>query len=174
MKICVDAGHGGRHPGAIGNEPFRLRECDFNLELALLLEGELERLGHWVVMTRRTDRTLGLQARADFANRLDAELFISIHANAAGVPTVAGMETFHYPGSVNGGKYAKKIQDGLVRAFPHHRDRGVKEANFSVLRETAMPSVLVECEFLTNPKQLEFLADAGVKEKLARVIAVAV
>jgi len=53
MKICIDPGHGGGNPGAIGNDPFRLEEKEFNLSLSLLLEEELERRGHWTVMTRR-------------------------------------------------------------------------------------------------------------------------
>ena len=83
MKVCIDAGHGGIQDGATGTDPFKLKEKDFNLSLALRLEEELEGRGHWVVMTRRQDRTLALEARAAFANRLQAELSISIHANGA-------------------------------------------------------------------------------------------
>ena len=86
MKICIDAGHGGSDPGAIGTEPFHLEEKEFKIKLASLFEGELESRGHWVVMTRRKDRKLSLQARANFANRLGAEFFVSIHANAAAIP----------------------------------------------------------------------------------------
>ena len=174
MKICIDAGHGGTDSGAIGTDPFELMEKDFNLALALLVEEELEGLGHWVVMTRRADRTVALASRPRFANRLDAELFISIHANAAGSRTVQGIEVFHYPGSTAGARWAAKIQAGLTGAFPTHRDRGVKEANFHVLRETTMPAVLVECEFLTNPHQLGFLADDIARREIAVAIAQAV
>lgn len=170
MKICIDAGHGGSDPGAIGREPFEVREKDINMGVALLLERELEKRGHWVNMTRRRDRKLSLGARARHANRLDADLFISIHANA-GHPSAEGMEVFHFPGSVGGRKVARSIQDQLMAAFPDHRDRGVKEANFAVLRLTMMPAVLVECEFLTNPGQLEFLAHPDNQERLAAVIA---
>ena len=76
MKICIDPGHGGVDPGAIGIDPFRLEEKEFNLRLSLLLEEELETRGHWTVMTRRRDRSLSLQARANFANRLGARFFI--------------------------------------------------------------------------------------------------
>jgi N-acetylmuramoyl-L-alanine amidase len=143
MKICIDAGHGGSDPGAVGTRPFRLAEKKFTLSLSLLLEEELEALGHWVVMARRRNRTLGLAARAGFANRLDAEFFVSIHANAASDPTIQGMEVFHFPGSSAGRVAARLILDEMIAAFSGHRDRGVKEANFTVLRETHMPAVLV-------------------------------
>ena len=171
MKICIDAGHGGDDPGGIGTDPFRLEEKEFNLNLALLLEGELEFRGHWVVMTRRQDRTLSLPARANFSNRLGAEFFISIHANAAGSPTAEGMEVFHFPGSRAGRDAATQVLNSMIARFPDHRDRGVKSANLAVLRLTKMPAISVESEFLTNPDQLQFLADAENQQNLAIAIA---
>ena len=171
MKACIDAGHGGSDPGAIGTQPFRLEEKEFNLALSRTLEEELEARGHWVVMTRRRDRTLGLAARAGFANRLEAEFFISIHANAASSALPEGMEVYHFPGSEAGASAATYILESMIATFPDHNNRGVKEANFAVLRLTGMPAVLVECEFLTNPQQLRFLADPAVQQELAAGIA---
>jgi N-acetylmuramoyl-L-alanine amidase len=171
MKICIDAGHGGHDPGAIGTNPIRLEEKEFNLKLALLLERELEQNGHWVVMTRRIDRNISLSARSDFANRLQADLFISIHANAAVDSAVEGMEVFHFPGSTGGAQYANQILSGMTDQFPNNRNRGVKEANFSVLRRTKMPAVLIECEFLTNPDQLVFLNNNNNQQRMSEAIA---
>lgn len=171
MKICLDAGHGGSDSGAIGTDPFRLEEKTFNLSLALRLEEQLEGRGHWVVVTRRRDRTLGLAARANFANRLNADLFVSVHANAALDASVEGMEAFHFPGSTAGRNLATAVLDSLLAAFPGHRNRGVKEANFAVLRLTAMPAMVIENEFLTNPRQLEFLADIENQSMIAAAIA---
>jgi N-acetylmuramoyl-L-alanine amidase len=171
MKICIDAGHGGTDPGAIGAGPFRLDEKTFNLALALLLESELSTRGHAVLMTRRVDRTLSLRARASFANQFGADFFVSIHANAALDPAVEGMEVFHFPGSPTGRQAAQSVLRSMMNTFGDHRDRGVKEANFTVLRLTHMPAVLVECEFLTCPQQLPFLADPTEQVKLARAIA---
>jgi N-acetylmuramoyl-L-alanine amidase len=170
MKICIDAGHGGTDPGAIGTQPFRLEEKDFNLRLALLLEEELEAKGHWTIVTRRQDRSLSLPARADFSNRLGAELFVSIHANAAGMPAVEGMEIYHFPGSEKGQRVATLVLDKMTAMFPDHKNRGVKEANFAVLRLTEMAAILIETEFLTNPAQLEFLADPQNQRSLASTI----
>jgi len=174
MKICVDAGHGGADPGAIGRRPFELAEKVVTLAVAEALESELERRGHWVVMTRRQDRTLALDARAEFANRLAADLFVSVHANAAASVDVHGMEVFHFPGSAPGGVFAMSILARMLAAFPTHRNRGVKEANFVVLRRTRMPGVLVELEFLTHPDGLAFLSEPANRLGLAEAIAAGV
>lgn len=171
LKICIDAGHGGRDPGAVGRRPFVLQEKDVNLEIALHLESELERRGWPVIMTRRQERSLGLGSRARFANRHNADLFISLHANAASVDTAEGMEVFHFPGSIHGKRLAEGILTSMLHRFPDHRRRGIKEANFTVLRRTVMPAVLVETEFLTHPRQLQFLADEVNQHALAVAIA---
>lgn len=171
MKVCVDAGHGGADPGGIGTVPFFLEEKHISLQLAIFLEEELEARGHWVVMTRRRDRTLGLEARAAFANRFDADVFVSMHVNAAGTPSAQGMEVYHFPGSVTGRLLSSAVLASLIGMFPTHRDRGVKEANFAVLRLTAMPAVLIEHEFITNPTQLEFLVDPENQHLLAMAVA---
>lgn len=171
MKVCVDAGHGGSDPGAVGTVPFEVEEHTVNLAVAERVEAALEGRGHWVVMTRRQDRTLSLRARADFANRLGAELFVSVHANAAASSWAEGMEVYHFPGSGAGQHAAHEIRWQLATRFPDHRDRGVKEANFTVLRRTWMPAVLVECEFLTNPEQLVFLTDPDYQQRIGEAIA---
>jgi N-acetylmuramoyl-L-alanine amidase len=171
MKVCVDAGHGGVDPGAIGEDPFRLEEKEINLAVASFLEEELWMRGHETLMTRRQDRTLSLGARAEFANRHGARLFVSIHANAAHAKTAQGMEVYCFPGSDRGGKAANHVLKKMLQEFPKHKNRGVKEVNFAVLRMTHMPAILVECEFLTNAKQLRFLSKQSNQMGLARAIA---
>ena len=171
MRVCVDAGHGGSDPGAIGTRPFRLAEKKVTLRISALLDRALERRGHSVVMTRRIDRTLGLLPRARFANRQKADLFLSIHANAAATASAEGMEVYHFPDSRDGHRLAVAVLQSLGGAFPDHANRGVKEANFAVLRETRMPAILVETEFITHPRQLEFLSDPESQGALADAIA---
>ncbi|HXI22052.1 MAG TPA: N-acetylmuramoyl-L-alanine amidase [Gemmatimonadales bacterium] len=171
MKVCVDAGHGGNDPGAVGTTPFRLEEKKVTLDIARLLEEELEARGHWVVMTRRRDRFVALSSRAEFANRLGADRFVSIHANAAGSAAARGMEVFHFAASQTGKPMAESVLGALIKTFPEHQNRGVKEANFAVLRLTDMPAILVESEFITNPTQLQFLADPGNQALMAAAIA---
>jgi N-acetylmuramoyl-L-alanine amidase len=174
MRICIDPGHGGSDPGAIGLVPRRLEEKEFTLGTSLLLREELQNLDHEVIMTRQQDQTRSLAARAAFANRFNADLFVSIHANAAANPVPEGIEVFHFAGSDAGSELASRVQDSLIAEFPDHRNRGVKEANFAVLRLTNMPAILVECEFLTNPDQLRFLSDPANRRRIAAAIARAI
>jgi len=171
MKICIDAGHGGDDTGAIGRVPRKLLEKDVNLDVALLLESKLEKMGHTVVMTRKSDRNLSLPARANYANQHGADLFVSIHANSAKDPAASGIEVFHYEGSADGNTAARSVLDAMIETFPDRKNRGVKTANFHVLRETKMPSILVEMEFLTNPEALQFLEKASTREGMAKAIA---
>ena len=91
-RIVIDAGHGGKDPGALG--PEKAREASVVLAIARELERELTKRGFEVVMTRKTDVFLPLEARTDIANRRDADLFISVHANAARNRKLAGVETY--------------------------------------------------------------------------------
>ena len=168
MEICIDPGHGGDDPGAVA---FGVQEKDLNLQISFALEHELRVRGFRVIMTRRMDRKFSLSGRAGFANRYGADRFVSVHCNAAGVSTASGIETFNFPGSVAGSAMATSVQGSLVQAFPNHRNRGVKEANWTVLRETAMPAILVECEFMTNPQGLDFLTNSDRQREIAQAIA---
>jgi N-acetylmuramoyl-L-alanine amidase len=171
MKICIDPGHGGYDPGAIGLTPFSLEEKEVNLSISSFLEEKLEQSIHWVSMTRRRDVFVRLEDRARYANRLEADLFVSVHTNSFHLPTVSGIEVYHYPNSVRGKALAESILSSLVDSYPGHNNRGVKARNLKVLKETGMPAVLVEVEFISNPDQLQFLADENNREGLADTIA---
>lgn len=171
MRICVDPGHGGKDPGAVGRcENKDLCEHDITLQICLHLEEMLHNAGHLTYLTRRIDRNLSLPARSQFANRYHADLFLSIHCNAAYQNTAAGIETWIHPFSSVGRKYADPIQASLTATFSNHKDRGVKEADFHVLRETVMPAVLVETEFISNPEQAVFLSKNENQRKIAQAI----
>lgn len=171
MKICIDPGHGGKDPGAVGScDGHDLCEHDIALQIGLYLEQALLLDGHATWLTRRIDRTLSLIARTKFANRYHVDLFVSIHCNAAYAPSAEGIETWHHPSSSVGRKYADPIQKNLIKEFPNHKNRGIKEANFHVLRETAMPAVLVEAEFITHPDQAAFLSADENQRRIAQAI----
>lgn len=171
MKICIDAGHGGSDPGAVGLEPFELREKDVTLAVALCLRTILSDRRHQVVMTRDDDRTLRLAERTALANEERVDLFVSVHANSVADQDPEGIEVFHLPGSLRGAAVAVAVMTKLAEAFPDHRNRGTKQAGFFVLRHTLAPAVLVETEFISNPQQLQFLADPDNQQRLALAIA---
>jgi len=163
----IDPGHGGNDSGAVG--PSGAKEKDINLAVAERLHLLMSESGIEAYMTRIGDEEVSLAKRAEKANNISADYFISIHCNAANSPTAHGTETYHYPGSVKGRALAQAVQQELVSATGL-ADRGVKEANFYVLRMTAMPAILVELAFLSNPEEERLLATSAFQEKCARAI----
>ena len=171
--IVVDPGHGGSNPGAVANGT---RESDFNLAASLALQDKLRKAGAKVVMTRTADKTVApegsslsteLQKRVDFAKANQGDLFVSIHANSNPDKKIAGAMTFF---SQSGSEpLAKDIQAALVKATGAN-DRGVHAANFHVLRNTSMPSVLVETGFLTNAAEAKLLRNDAYRSKIVQGI----
>ena len=148
MTVVLDPGHGGHDPGAVG--PTGLEEKMVALEIALGAERVLRARGVDVVLTRSDDRFIPLAERAAIANRLGAQCFVSIHINSAPTPTAHGTETFAFRSGTPAERLARAIQDRLVAAL-RLRDRGVKFANFQVLRDTRMPAALSKSRSSTTP-----------------------
>jgi len=172
-KIVIDPGHGGKDPGAIGLTG--AHEADVNLavarKVAVLLQPVMT-----VVLTRHTDKSLGanvsadLTARANVANQAGADVFVSIHCNSATDPAAHGTETHCYPGSVKGAVLAQCLQDRLVPALGL-TDRGTKESNFAVLRQSKMPAALVELAFISNSVEEKLLQSEDFQDRAALAIA---
>jgi len=167
MKIVIDPGHGGQDPGAVG--PSGVREKDVNLSVSRKLGDLMLAGGIQVHFTRLTDQEVSLADRANMANNIGADYFISIHANAATSPTAHGTETYHYPGSTKGRELAQSVQEELVAATGL-TNRGVKEENFYVLRVTSMPAILVELAFISNPEEEKLLTSSEFQNICARAI----
>lgn len=153
-KIVIDAGHGGKDSGAVGNS---LKEKDINLRVTLKVGKELENLGYEVIYTRKTDLFLELHQRANIANQSNADAFVSIHINAAENITAQGYETFSYPTSAKGARLAKDIHDSIIREKLYTKNRGTKTANFAVLRQTKMSATLLELGFITNKEDSKLI-----------------
>ncbi len=163
--ICIDPGHGGNDPGAIG--PTGLQEKEPNLDIALRVRAKLQGAGYRVIMTRESDVTRSMQQRVDFANSNGAHLFISIHNNAFVTPVPNGTETYYSLSSPSGSGYlATFIQSETVGQAGTH-NRGVKTADFFVLRNTRMISALVEGAFMSNPTEEQRLRDPNFRESMA-------
>jgi N-acetylmuramoyl-L-alanine amidase len=165
VVVMIDPGHGGSDVGAVGVGG--LREKDVVMPISQQVAQILEQNGVSAVMTRTDDRTVELEPRVQMANRLGATLFVSIHANAASRAGATGIETFYYQ---SGYSLAGYIQNSILANF-NMTNRGVKQARFYVLRNTSMPSALVEVGFLTNSYDASVLADPAQRSRMAQAIA---
>jgi len=163
--ICIDPGHGGHDPGAIG--PTGLRESEVVLDVANRIVSLLDERGHSVLMTRERDSFVGLRERAKVANHASSRIFVSLHCNAFTDPDANGLEVWHWDGSRLGEMLAGHIQSRLVDALGW-RDRGVKPTHvFQVLNHTRMPAVLVELGFLSSPDEEAQLSSDSVRQTIA-------
>ncbi len=166
--IMIDAGHGGGDPGAVG--PTGLKEKDVTLKLAVKAGGMISGQGIGVALTRTTDMFISLSDRSAIANSAAAKYFLSIHINSAGIPKANGTETYALAAGGQGERLAESVQKSLVKSIGLS-DRGVKFANYSVLRETKMPAALVEVCFINNPDEESLLKDEAFLDKAALGIA---
>jgi len=186
-SVVLDAGHGGGDSGAVG--PTGFMEKTANLDIALRARDMLVNSGYHVIMTRTTDISPNspaqdltgdgqinvsddLQARVNIANNAKAKVFVSIHNNSAG-PVARGTETYYWNGASADSGSARLAQ--LIHEEVNARiglyDRGVKTANFYVLRRTDMPAVLLEGAFISNPTEELLLSTPGFRQKIAEGVA---
>lgn len=167
-RIIVDAGHGGTDVGAIG--PSGVREAQVTLAVARRLKEELNALGAEVRMPRNSDTFISLKQRVATANAWPAQLFVSVHCNSAGSAAAHGTETFYH----RTGDGSSRMAASVLRDFSQATkldSRGVKNANFYVIKHTKMPAVLHELAFVSNPKEEKLLASADFQAKAAKAIA---
>jgi N-acetylmuramoyl-L-alanine amidase len=174
--VVLDAGHGGKESGATG---FGVQEKDINLAITLMAGKILEDNGVNVSYTRSDDSYLTLTERAEYANNLNAALFVSIHNNSFTSPEAHGTETYYYAPisdleliwqKEERARLAESIQNQLVKILGR-KDRGVKQSNFTVLVKTKMPSALAEVSFISNPTENELLCNKNYQERAAEAIA---
>lgn len=166
--VVLDAGHGAHDGGAVVGITGKL-EKDFTLSLSLKIEALLQNNPNIeVIMTRDGDTYPELVERAKIANNANADIFISVHANSvAGSPSASGTETYY-----------KKSEDKALADIIHKhmskatgfKDRKVKSANLSVLRNTDMPAALLEVGFLSNKAEEATLFDEDFQDRVAQSI----
>jgi N-acetylmuramoyl-L-alanine amidase len=173
-KIMIDPGHNGdKDPGAIG--PTGAHESIITLAVAKQVAEILKPVAE-VRLTRDSDIALGasqsadLTARANLANAWGADCFVSIHCNAAENRAAVGTEVFCYTLKGSGYELAKTVHDCMVPSLGLI-DRGVKAANFAVVRQTKMPACLVELAFISNATEEARLESSAFQRRAARAIA---
>lgn len=168
--IVVDPGHGGKDPGAPARGSGQQPEKSIVLDIGRKLESLLTQQGAQVIMTRSTDRFIELADRAAIAERAHADLFISLHADAAQRTSASGVGLFIYTGaSPESQRAALRMLSAIQRAGI--TCRGIDRRNFHVLREHSRPAILIECGFLTNAGDARALNTNTYRQRLARAIA---
>lgn len=178
--IAIDAGHGGVDPGAVSKRG--IKEDEINLEIALKLKRLIEQSGGIVVMTRSEDEGLytseaktlrqmkreDLSKRKEIVNESNSEVFISIHLNSFIRSTYYGAQTFYKKGSEEGERLAIIIQNELKNILDKDNNRQPQDRDdIYILNEVNIPSVLVECGFLSNANEEQLLTNESYQEKIA-------
>jgi N-acetylmuramoyl-L-alanine amidase len=189
--ICLDPGHGGKDAG---NHTFWHSEKTYTLALALELRDQLQKAGFNVILTRSKDTYVDLPDRPALANRRGADLFVSLHFNATpnGKDEVEGPQTYcitpvgasstdaqgeganYGPTAANRAEQrslllAYQVQKFLVKNLSA-KDRGVRRARFAVLRDAAMPAVLIEGGYMTQPAESKRIYSAMGRHQMSLAI----
>ena len=184
--IILDAGHGGIDPGSINSDK-TVKEKDVNLEITLKLRELLESSGALVILTREDDSSLytedgrktirqkyneNLKNRKKIITESNADMFVSIHMNAlSGVKDASkyhGAQTFYPAGKEDSVKLSKYIQQELKRVVDKTNNREIKpREDLYLLKENEIPSILIECGFLSNEKESRLLSNEKYQEKIA-------
>jgi len=167
ILIYLDPGHGGKDPGAVGNG---LKEKEIVLDICERINKSLKQYENvTVMMSRNTDVFVSLEERTKQANNLDADVFLSVHINSSTNVTAKGFETHIFP---NSGSATVALQNVLHQEIYRQInketiDRGKKQSNFHVLRDSKMKALLTENLFISNPSEGYLLSNPDFRQKLA-------
>ena len=178
--IVLDSGHGGDDPGKIGVN--QAKEKDVNLEIARKIKKRLEKKGWEVVMTREKDEMLGdpqagnnkihdMKARVEQINKTMPQAAVSIHQNSYQDAQIHGAQVFYYSHSEEGKRMAEVMQKALLKADEENTRQAKANDTYYLLKRTEVPTIIVECGFLSNPEEAAKLVSPKYQEKLAEAIA---
>ena len=170
--IVIDAGHGASDGGAVGLSG--TSEKEINLEIAMRLKELLEKTGAQVIVTRADDEPLADSKREDMRLRKnirdtsDADIFVSIHMNKFPESKYSGAQVFYSPDEESK-RLGEAIQDSMKTILNPNNNRVAKKAEDSIyiLKKSSVPSVIVECGFLSNPEEEQLLKSRDYQEKVA-------
>jgi len=182
--VVIDPGHGGKDAGAVRRHKkglifsYKIKEKDINLDIAKRVKKYLRGTDTRVILTRERDEFISLKNRVKLAKKYNADIFVSVHANAAWDKRMSGIETY-YPRrarnkSVSLRKESRKLAESIHMSLIRHmrsKDRGIKNAMFYVLRNAYMPAILVEVGFISNHYDAKLLRKSSYRKKVAQVIA---
>ncbi|MFH1684230.1 MAG: N-acetylmuramoyl-L-alanine amidase [Candidatus Margulisiibacteriota bacterium] len=163
--IVIDPGHGGRDPGATSANG--TPEKHLTLAVAQKTAHLLNSAGATVYLTRKEDRTSNLKDIVDFANKIKADIFISIHYNFADKSSIAGTETYYYNSNSRGLALAmhRTLINGIKR-----KDRGLRKAMYYAVHHTEMPAILLEPAYISNWEESKLAGSPSFQSELAKAI----
>ncbi|MDX2359461.1 MAG: N-acetylmuramoyl-L-alanine amidase [Crocinitomicaceae bacterium] len=177
VVVVIDPGHGGEDPGHLSNDPNHLAEKDLNLKIAQFLGGYIEKYlqNVRVIYTRTSDVYPSLDDRVEMANAIEADYFISVHCNGNDRSSVRGTESHVHSMSLTKSVALAREIELQFSSRAGRRSRGVKDErdlqhSLQVLKYTNMTSVLVECGFMTNTREANYLNTTYGQEILASAI----
>ncbi len=181
--IVIDAGHGGRDGGAIGKET-GITESQLNLDYALTLKDMCEEFGFDVILTRSTmdglydenasnKKKSEMEKRKSIINNSGADIMVSLHMNSFPLSSAQGAQVFYAKGSGQGMTLAKGIQTAICKNFENARDY-VTVGDYFVLNYSNIPSVLIECGFLSNPTEESLLQEKDYRQNFCYSILVGI
>lgn len=177
--IVIDVGHGGSDPGKVSTDG--IKEKDINLQIALYLKDYLIAQDYTVYLTRETDcnlydenvsnkKTSDLNNRIQFFQKKKAAYVVSIHQNSYPDASPHGAQCFYFEGSVEGKAFAESIQDSLLNLDSTNTRAAKSSGSYYLLKHSDVPSVIVECGFLSNPEETAKLTDSNYQKQVAHAI----
>ncbi len=178
--IVIDAGHGGKDPGKVGvNDAL---EKDINLEIAKQLQKHLQEKGIEVLMIREEDEMLAsedsrnkkvedMKERVKRINESEASMVVSIHQNSYQDGSVHGAQVFYYTHSTEGEQMAVVMQEALLQVDETNTRKAKANDTYYLLKRTTIPTVIVECGFLSNAEEAKKLVTEEYQEEVAKAIA---
>ena len=177
--VIIDAGHGAGDPGKIGVND--AKEKDVNLKIAKKVKKMLEKKGIKVVMTREDDSSLvkesegsqkiqDMKARVEMINKTAPRLAVSIHQNSYHEESIHGAQVFYYTHSVEGEKMAVIMQKALLAVDKENHREAKADEGYYLLRRTEVPTIIVECGFLSNHEEAEKLVTDEYQKEVAEAI----
>lgn len=177
--VVLDAGHGGDDPGKVGVN--NVLEKEINLKIATKIKEILEEKGYMVIMTREEDKMLldgqrenkkkeDMKARVELINETKPKLAVSIHQNSYTDPDVSGAQVFYYADSSEGEYYASLVQEALLEIDENNRRQAKANDTYYLLKHTEVPTIIVECGFLSNPEEAKKLSEDEYQDTVSNAI----
>ncbi len=177
--IVIDAGHGGCDPGKVGIN--KCEEKDINLQIADKVKKELEKKNIKVIMTRTDDNGLysegaanrkaeDMKKRVEIINKSGAVLTVSIHQNSYSSESVKGAQVFYFTHSAEGKKMAEIMQENFRLSNPSNKRMAKGNNTYYMLKKTEIPTIIIECGFLSNWEEAEKLVTEEYQQEMAEII----